>query len=235
MGRDRPWNAKFPEHLRRSRSRKPKWQKKLKSKERDLLQNLEKVENRIFATRQQEKMRKARNEARLELQGADFPQGEEPAAAPRPSAPERRERPPPLVPRLEDPEDDIFLPSEDSSDDRDSEDDAAQQRRERQAERKAAKRLEQDPLGLDEGSGSDGEGRPPVASHKTFRGAHKMSGRGRNGPSIKSELRRPDSGGSPLHGSASKKRKRDGESDIASAKKKSLGRAKGPPSKRTKT
>lgn len=38
MGRDRPWNAKFPEHLRRSRSRKPKWQKKLKSKERDLLQ-----------------------------------------------------------------------------------------------------------------------------------------------------------------------------------------------------
>lgn len=145
MGKDRPWKTAFPEHLRRSRSRKAKWQKKLKTSTKELEHNLEKLENRIFAKRRQEKMRKARIEARYDMKDASFPQFPEPEVHVPKAGPTKAS----LVPRLEDPDADIFIPSDDS--DPDPDDDDMQQTRHDRKELKDARRAwKVDPLGLDD-------------------------------------------------------------------------------------
>eukprot|EP00667_Euglena_gracilis_P015682 EG_transcript_16322 len=149
MGRDRAWKTSFPEHLRRSRSRKPKWQKKLSQKSKELAQNLEKLENRIFSKRRQQKMREARMAARQEMEAASFPQFNEADAAAARAELEAKRRAP-VIPRLEDPDEDIYVPSEASDDDSDAVAAAARRRQDRLAVKKLKRQQLRDPLGLDE-------------------------------------------------------------------------------------
>lgn len=163
MGKERTWNAAFPDHLRRSRSKKPKWQKKMKAKTRDLEQNLEKLENRIFAQKRQERMRLARLEARLDMQDTAFQQVGEKEAKPvkKPKTP--------FIPRLEDPDEDIYIPSEDSSES-DDEEERQRSRTERLQQKKQRRAERADPLGLDD----EGEG-PAIVAAAPLKSALKKS------------------------------------------------------------
>ena len=138
----------YPEHLRRSRAKKPKWKKILTAKTKDLESNLEKLENRIFAKRRQEKMRLARIEARFDMKDAEFPQLNE---APITEHRRRRKEESDMAGfqmRLEDPDNDLFIPS-DVSDSSDDEAVMRQRRVEKAEELREKYQLKVDPLGLD--------------------------------------------------------------------------------------